>query len=80
MAVHTPTKLMYDVRSGGGAEERREGACMCESRACGLGHEQGARKDGRGNEPLPVRNVPCAEPPPKILRRKCQTAVSLASV
>ena len=24
---------------------------------------QGARKDGRGNEPLPLRNVRCAEPP-----------------
>ena len=25
--------------------------------------EQGGRKDGRGNEPLPLRNVRCAEPP-----------------
>ena len=24
---------------------------------------QGARKDGRGNEPLPLRNVRCAETP-----------------
>ena len=26
-------------------------------------HCQGARKDGRGNEPLPLRNVRCAETP-----------------
>ena len=26
-------------------------------------NKQGARKDGRGNEPLPLRNVRCAEPP-----------------
>ena len=24
---------------------------------------QGARKEGRGNEPQPLRNVRCAEPP-----------------
>ena len=28
-----------------------------------LGVNQGARKDGRGNEPLPLRNVRCAETP-----------------
>ena len=27
------------------------------------GFNQGGRKDGRGNEPLPLRNVRCAEPP-----------------
>ena len=28
-----------------------------------LGPYQGGRKDGRGNEPLHLRNVRCAEPP-----------------
>ena len=33
---------------------------------------QGGRKDGRGNEPLPLRNVRCAEPPEDSLTLQCR--------
>ena len=32
---------------------------------------QGGRKDGRGNEPLPLKNVRCAEPPEDSLTLQC---------
>ena len=38
---------------------------------------QGARKDGRGNEPLPLRNLRCAEPPRRFLEENVRSRCRL---
>ena len=41
---------------------------------------QGARKDGRGNEPLPLKNVRCAEPPEDSWKKMSDRGVACYSL
>ena len=70
---------------GGGGWGGWEGGGLRAHPANSPAYGQGARKDGRGNEPLPAcPSETCdARKPPKILRKKhgqCQSVVSLATV